>query len=426
MKQLKKGRQATWEWAGRWLRCVIFSSRQFKRDQCALRASSLTFFTLLSIVPVMAMIFGIAKGFGLKSVLEKQLFKIFPGQDAVVLRIIEFSENLLDETKGSVIALLGIALLFYTVIKMFGHIEDAFNKVWRVNRNRSIGRKFSDYTALFFTAPFLIVFSGSITIFVATKLHHFLDKLYMPAVIEKIVSFSFGVIPFISVWVLFIFFYIFIPNTKVNVKSAVVGGIVAGTVYQAGQMLYFKFQVGVSHYNAIYGSFAALPLFIIWIQISWIVLLAGVEISYALENLKTADDFDTEYTTLSFRMKKLLALRTVLLCVRRFKQGKPPLSYGEISAELRIPLEVTRQLLIELTECALLSTVKREDGSDGFQPAKDIETLHLGDVIFALEKRGDEHVAAAGTLEVEALSDTLADMEKAAERSGGHRLFKDI
>ena len=408
----------------RYARCVPFAARCFKEDQCNLRASSLTLYTLLSIVPLLAMAFGVSKGFGVEQVLEQRLLDAFPGQEEVINRVIDFSLNLLQRTKGGIIAGLGVVFLLWSVIKMLGHIEESFNKIWWVKENRPVVRKFADYIALLFVAPFFLIFSGSATIFVAARLTDFLEKSGIP--FHSLITFSLKYLPFTSIWLLFIFFYIFIPNTRVNLKTAAAGGIIAGSLYQIGQIIYLKLQVGVSHYNAIYGSFAALPLFIIWLQVSWIILLIGAEISFAFENVNNIDEQDMTYDGISIRSRKLISLRIVHLCVGRFRNGDPPVTCGELSDELKVPFKITKLFLFNLVEAGILSRVSLKEENEGYQPARPIESLSVMEVLVALEREGDTDLSIAGGQEVEVLEQSLDDISRAGFECRGERLLKDI
>jgi membrane protein len=184
--------------------------------------------------------------------------------------------------------------------------------------------------------------------------------------------------------------------------------------------------VGVSHYNAIYGSFAALPLFLIWLQASWLVLLFGAEIAFAWENSDILDQERTDFSRMSIRIRKLLALRVALACVRRFAAGQRPATDAELSADLGVPLRTVRKLLTWLRECRVLSEVVDEDGN-GFQPARDLDSMSVVSVLKALEEAGSVDAAAVdGTLEAEALSQALEAFEQAARGSSGERLLRDI
>ena len=404
---------------------IVFAVKGFREDRCDLRASSLTLFTLLSIVPVMAMAFGIAKGFGFREILEERVLELFAGQEEVIQNVLAFSTNLLEKTKGGLMAVLGIILLFYSLIKLIGHIENAFNKIWWVKGDRPLVRKFTDYIAISITAGVLIIFSSSANIFIATYLSRFLSYIALPHNVENLISLGLNIFPFLPIWILFIFFYRFIPNNKVDIKAALVGGIIAGTIYQVAQMIYLKFQVGVSSYNAIYGSFAALPLFLIWLQTSWAIVLFGAEIAFSWENTEVLETQNIEYGRISIRVKKLIVLRIVHLCVIRFANKELPASDMDIASALKIPLKIVKVLLLKLVACNVLLEVNGPNGK-GYVPASDIECLTIFEVLSAFEKRGDDIVRIGTTLEVQAFEESLNAFAKACRLSSGERNFKDI
>lgn len=396
----------------------------FGRDRCSLRASALSLFTLMSIVPVMAMAFGIAKGFGFKKFLENKVLSMFAGQEEVINTVLTFSNNLLERTQGGLMAVLGIILLIYSLVKLMGHMENAFNKIWWVTGDRAILRKITDYITISMAAGLLVIFSGSANIFITTRLAHVMALLALPQGVEHLISFGFKIFPFISVWLLFTFFYIFIPNKKVEIQAALAGGIMAGTIFQVAQMTYLTFQVGVSSYNAIYGSFAALPLFLIWLQASWTILLFGAEIAFAWENRESLRTGAVDFPQVSIHHNKLLMLRVVRFCVQNFAKGLPPAKDSLISETLGIPLNMVRALLEKLVACSILFRVDAPD--DGYTPARDIECLTVMDVVTAFEKMGEKEISLGSTLEVQALEQSLGEFEQAARRSPGERNLKDI
>jgi len=422
MNQFQKTSSLVYE---KFKKVVVFAVKGFREDRCDLRASSLTLFTLLSIVPVMAMAFGIAKGFGFQEFLEKRVLEMFAGQEEVIQNVLTFSANLLEKTKGGLMAVLGIILLFYSLIKLIGHIENAFNHIWWVKDDRPLVRKFTDYIAISITAGILVIFSSSANIFITAFLSRFLTYIALPSNVENLISLGFNIFPFLPIWILFIFFYLFIPNKKVEIKAALAGGLIAGTIFQVAQMAYLKFQVGVSNYNAIYGSFAALPLFLIWLQTSWAIVLFGAEIAFSWENTKALETQGIDYSRVSIRLRKLIVLRIVHLCVNRFANKGIPASDREIASEIKIPLKIVKVLLIKLVECRILLEASGPDNT-GYVPASDIETLTILDVLTAFEQRGDEIIEVGGTIEFDALEESLDEFARACKHSPGERNFKDI
>ncbi len=408
------------------IKVIIFAVKGFKEDRCDLRASSLTLFTLMSIVPVMAMAFGIAKGFGFKEMLEKQVLELFSGQEEIIQNVLEFSTNLLEKTKGGLMAVFSVILLFYTLIKLIGHIENAFNKIWWVNDDRPLIRKFTDYIAISITAGILLIFSSSANIFITAYLAKFLSYLNLPGNIENLISLGFNIFPFLPIWILFIFFYIFIPNKKVTVKSALAGGLIAGTIFQIVQITYLNFQVGVASYNAIYGSFAAIPLFLIWLQASWAVVLFGAEIAFYWENTEALETSGIDYARISIREKKLIGLRIVHYIINKFVKKEPPALDIDIAISIKVPLKIVKILLRQLIECHILLKVTGHNNIIGYVPASDIEGLTIFDVLTAFEQRGDDLIQVGVTIEFEALEESLNEFAKACKDSSGERKLKDI
>ena len=287
------------------LRIIILAVRGFDEDRCQLRASALTFYSLLSIVPVVAIIFGIAKGFGFQEGLEKELLDKFSEHQAVLVQVMEFAKSLLETTKGGLIAGIGLAVLFWTVIKVLGSIENSFNNVWGVKKSRPWSRKFTDYMSVLLIAPILFILSSSLMVFITSQVTFITEKFALLGYFSSLIFFLLKLLPYCIVWILFTFIYIFMPNTKVRFTSGLVGGIVAGTIYQLVQWGYIAFQVGVAKYNAIYGSFAALPLFLVWLQLSWLVVLFGAEICFSHQNVDTLSLIHISEPTRPFTLSRM-------------------------------------------------------------------------------------------------------------------------
>ena len=408
------------------LRIVLLALREFGEDRCHLRASALTFYSLLSIVPVVAMAFGVAKGFGLEKVLEKQIIKQLSGQEEVATRIIDFARSLLENTKGGLIAGIGVLLLFYTIFKVLANIEHSFNDIWGVKSPRSLGRRLSDYLAIMVVCPLLFVISHSLTVFVMGQLKIISQNGSGLALVSPLLLKILNFLPFGVIWVLFSFIYIFVPNTKVNLKSGILAGIVAGSVYQFVNWGYFKFQVGAANYGAIYGSFAALPLFLIWLQVSWLIVLLGAEICFGHQNVETYE-LEPLSQRASHSFKKLLALKMTHLLIKNFHQGKKPLTADQISRELDIPSRLVHDVLYELVEAAVLTETTGENLEIvGYQPARCIEHMTIGFVINQLEHRGIESIPIQGSESLSKLSSALRQIHETIARSPGNVPLKDL
>jgi membrane protein len=373
------------------LRVLILALGGFLRDKCLLRASALTYYSLLSIVPLFALVFGIAKGFGLETFIRNQIIQLaeranWPSE--VVEQVVLFSSKLLEATKGGLVAGIGVALLLWTAISILGNIEEAFNDIWRVRRSRSLIRKFTDYISIMVFGPILIVISSSLNVVVASEIQAIVQRIELLGAVSPFIFFLLKFLPYLSIWALLLMSYIVLPNTKVSLKSAVLAGVATGTVFQVIQWIYITFQIGASKYGAIYGSFAALPLFLAWLQLSWMIVLFGAEIAVADENYETYG-FHPDYARLSVASRKVLALKVLHLLVKRFVQGERPLTAVEISATLEIPVRLNRRLLDELIGARLVTeTCRQGHREDTYQPGLATERLTIEFALEAYEQQG--------------------------------------
>ena len=410
------------------LRIIILTLRGFDQDKCFFRASSLTFYTLLSIVPVAAMLFGIAKGFGFERMLRKELFERFPGeaQQEVLVKVIEFAESMLEATKGGLIAGIGLIVLFWSVIKVLSYIETSLNDIWKIKENRTWGRKFSDYLAVMIISPLLIIVSSSATVFITSQITQLTNQIKLLGMISPLIFLSFKLIPYVLIWILFTVIYVLMPNTKVNLKAGLVAGIIAGTIFQIVQWGYISFQVGTARYNAIYGSFAALPLFLMWVQVSWWVVLFGAELSFASQNVGTYE-YEPDSRKVSLAFKKVLILQITHLLIKNFEKGDRPLTDTEISNRLKMPIRLVHNLLFDLVESRVVAETRtKEDQVFGYQPARDIHTLTIKFVVDAIELNGINSIPVTRNAEFGALSAAIDKFRDAMEASPANQLLKDI
>lgn len=410
----------------RMLRIFLISFRQFSSDKCSLRASALTFYSLLSIVPVLAMSFGIAKGFGMEKLLREKLVEGMQGQQEVLNRIITFAETMLENTRGGVVAGVGVALLLWSVIQVLGNIESSFNDIWGIKKQRSLGRKFTDYLSMMLIAPILFVVASSATVFAASQITTLTQKITLLGAVAPLITASLKIFPYFVFWGLLTYLYIAMPNGKIHFKSAFLGGIIAGTLYQVVQWIYIRFQIGVSHAGAIYGSFAALPLFLIWLQMSWRIVLYGSELAFSHQNEATFE-FEHDCLNANYETKKLISLRIVQLCISRFTAGLPPLSAEEIAAQLEMPVRLARDLIFHLTEARILTVAEGENGRDRrYQPARDVGDMTVQFVIEQMEKAGTSDIPVAKTPELDQLHGSLVAFDHAIKKNSENKLLKNL
>lgn len=408
------------------LRVLLLSIRGFDEDKCQLRASALTFYSLVSIVPIAAMAFGIAKGFGFEKILEAQLRDKLAGHEEILTNVIQFSHSLLASTKGGLIAGVGLVVLFWAVIKMLRQIEYSFNDIWGIKEKRTIGRMFGDYLSLILVCPVILILSSGVNVFITTQVTMIMEKFTILGTFSSLIFFLLKLLPYTLMWILFTFLYIFMPNTKVRFSAGLLAGIITGTIFQIVQWAYITFQVGVVKYNAIYGSFAALPLFLAWLQLSWLIVLYGAEVSFAHQNVDTYE-FEPDALQSSRRLRTLLSLQVAGRLIKNFVQGEKPMTSTEISNELGIPIRFVKEILFELVKSNIISTVQIEGNGDlGYQPAIDINVLTIQYVIDALEKRGLNTMAFTDNPEFASLSASLEAFGRTIEQLPENRLLKEI
>jgi membrane protein len=408
------------------LRILLAAGRGFVEHRGPLQASALTFYTLLSIVPVVALAFGIAKGFDFQTVLQQRLLEKFPGQEEILTNVFGFANALLSRTKGGLVAGVGVALLFWTIIKVVGNIESAFNVIWGVRKDRPLSRKITDYLSVMFVSPVLLVVSGSATVFIASQAKMLTSRIEVLGALQPVILFALKYAPYGVMWLLFSFLYIFLPNTKVRWQSGLFAGVLAGTVYQVVQWAYITFQVGVAQYNAIYGSFAALPLLLAWLQISWFIVLAGAEVSQAHQNAEFLE-FAPDTARVSPAFRKTLALWVTNRVCLHFTAPGEPLTARDLHLITGIPHKLLAGILEELAEGGILAGIPGESSPEaGYQPAVDPERLTIAYVLETLEKKGRDDIPVAPAEELARLSSCLAEFEQTLRESPSNRLLKTV
>jgi membrane protein len=408
------------------LRIIVVSFHGFHADQCIFRASALTFYSLLSVVPIMAMAFGVAKGFGFERTLETELFATFRGQAELVEQFTVFVRSLLENTRSGVIAGVGVLLFFLTIIRVLGNIEDSFNHIWGIKKSRSLARKISDYLSAMLICPVLFILSSTTTVLIQSQVKLAVQRISLVGSISPAIFFTLNLLPYCVIWVLFTFVYMFMPNTKIKFSSGLFAGIVAGTLFQLFQWMCLSFQIAMAKYNAIYGSFAALPLFLMWLQVSWMIVLFGAEISFAHQN-EEACEFEPDCSNVSYAFKRLLTLGVLHVLVEDFSKGGKPLSAVGIAKRVEIPMRLLRDILNELVGSELISEMSNnESGQALYQPAQDIGLFTIKYVIDRLEQHGSDNIPIAGSKELNRLSESLKAFGDLVEKSPANLLLKEI
>ena len=358
---------------------LVISVNRFVGDACMVSASALTFYSVLSFIPIVALVLGIAKGFGVGKVLEQQIREQTFTDPQVMDFVVQFANHALENTKGGLITGLGIMILLWSVIKVLGNTELAMNRIWGIKRGRKLTRKFSDYLSVMFIAPILLTLISGINVFLTSNLQTIAVEEGFLLYASSLIIWLVNVLPYLLVWFLFVFLYMYMPATPVKVKYAILAGIIAGTVYQVMQWFYIRFQIGVSSYNAIYGSLAALPLLLVWLQLSWSIVLWGTELCYIFRNRHCMylNSLDRESRWIENVGQAVKILKYIS---DEYMQNKGGVTLGQISKKLKISTSKLQIVLHELVEKSVLAGW-REDDDIVYLPLRDLHQLSMADVI---------------------------------------------
>lgn len=368
------------------LRILVMTIREFLEQKASVRASALTYYTILALVPVLALVFAIAKGFGLESLLNEQLRSGLSNND-VADYLIGFSTSALNNAKGGLIAGVGVAMLLYSVFKLLNNIEEAFNTMWCVAKSRTIFRKVADYMCIMLFGPIMLLTASSATIVVRSSLRSTLTGGFSP--LQDVVLYA---LPYLMAWIVFALLYLVMPNTRVKPVPAIVAGIVSGTAFQIVQWAYITFQIGVNNAGAIYGSFAFLPLLLAWLQITWTIVLAGCKIAFSIQNVSNYR-LEHEAAELSIRAKRKLCVMIMHKIATEFKRGERLPSGGEIANSLGIGKPLFFRLTGRMRDAGLIAELEHSDNvaqdDVTFIPAMDLQRITAAEVCQRLDNLGD-------------------------------------
>jgi membrane protein len=408
------------------LRIIVLAARGFSDDKVNLRASALTFYSLLSVIPVAAIAFAIAKGFNLEANLKQLIFEKFQSQQEVLTFLQNEAEHAIAATQGGYIAGVGVIILFWSVMALLNHIESSFNHIWEIRSSRPWYRKFTDYLTIMLIAPVFIILSSGITFYISNQLPDFLSSAPMLDFFKPIVGFLIKFSPYLFSWITLTILFIIMPNAKVKFIPAFVAAIISGTILQGLQWLYIDLQFGITKLSYIYGSFAAVPLFIVWMQSSWIVVLLGAEISFANQNVSRYE-MESEALNISNYQKRALVIMIMHMIIRNFSLGEKPISSTYIAANLKIPVRLARDILQDLSSINLVSAIhENEDKERLYQPAVDINRLTVSYVFSKLDRKGVEQIMVIRNKEYEKVVFMLEKFDKMIAKSDYNILIKDL
>lgn len=401
------------------VKSFILAIRNIDGAQLFTRASALTYSTLLSIVPLLAVLFAIARGFGFQNIVKSQLFSYFAGQEELLNKATAFIDKSIEYAQGGVFLGIGIVLLLYTVINLLSNIEDNFNKMWQVKTGRTYFRMFTDYLALIIITPVFLICNAGVTIVLnSTAEQQYILGLVMSPIMT--------IIPFLITILLFTILYIYIPNTKVKFRSALFGGIFTGIAFQVFQILYINGQIWISKYNAIYGSFAALPLLLLWLQLTWFFILFGVQLSFAFQNVNKFS-FEHETSNISRRYKDFVTLLIMTLIIKRFEKGDAPYTADELSEHYKIPTKLTSDTLFHLQEVGLLVQTPTADSLvPAYLPSLDINHITVSFLFEKIDRYGSEDFMIDTDIKFHSEWETILKIREFDDHLNGCKLLKDL
>ena len=350
----------------KWTRISAITAKESLKNKISLRAASLTYVTLVSIVPVFAFAFSIGKGLGFSDKLKAFLISkvaastaLHAGDEASgVSFALDKVFNYIEKTNFETLGAIGVITLIYLVIQLLGSIETTFNDIWGVTVQRSLRRKFTDYISVVVIFPFFVLSAATFTAALAS--HRFTDLLYAKGSIGFLIKTAISYSSYIFLWIAFFALYMFMPNTKVKFSSALAGGIIGGTSWEIIQWVYFHFQIGISNYNVIYSTMAALPIFLLWIYLSWEILLFGAEVSFAHQTVGSYR-FRDKGKKLQKKAAEILALSIVFKIANNFADGKKPFGIKHLSDSFGVRPDVIKPVIDNLKENEILYDAAGED-----------------------------------------------------------------
>ncbi len=398
-------------WKVNLMKTVNLSVRSFLNADLQNRAAALTYQTLLAIVPALALIFAICRGFGFQNLVESQMFNSFPAQSKALATALKFVDSYLAQSSEGIFVGIGIVFLLWTLISLISNVEDAFNKIWGIPQGRTLWRKITDYTAIFLILPILMICASGITVFMSTTIQNSLPFDFMSPVVSTLLDCS----SLVLVWLFFAGSYLLIPNTKVKFKNAFIAGILAGTAFLVLQWLFVNGQIYVTRYNAIYGSFSFLPLLLIWLQLVWLITLSGAVYCYSSQNIFEYS-FSDDIAKISddYRWRIIISVMTVT--VIRFVKGEKPLTDHQISEQYGLPIPMVTAAVNRLLSCGLLLHVVNKPGDDSFSvsPAVNPATLTLGEVIRRVGDNGSKGFIPGFDLRFRHINSTIDSIKETA------------
>lgn len=406
----------------RWLvkqyKLLFYTARGVLEHDTFVRSAALTFYTLMSLVPIIAVIFAIVKGLGQADRMVESLYGLFPQNPEIVSYLIGFAEKALLRTQGGLVATVALLMLFWTVIRVFSSIESAFNNIWEVKVERGITRQYTDYLAVLLIVPVLWISAGALGAYARELIPS--DGAWYYVLLSRLMS-------LLVIWIMFTLLYMIIPNTKVRFPSALMAGIVAGTLFLGFQWGYVYLQKLMTSYNAIYGSFVALPLLLVWMQTSWQIFLFGGELSFAYQNVSRFDE-ERESLKINYDLRRKIMLAAMLTVIRHFRDKGGALPTEKIREHLGLPTRIINDILFQLVQARQLIEVHMGEGERqmGYTPAYDITQMTICGVLEAVDDHGESDFKLTPTRDMTRIDHELEQLKTEGRRSSNNEKLIDL
>lgn len=409
------------------VKAVVLSIRFFIKDRVMERASALTYYTMLAIVPIMALLIGIASGFISHDELKMILLHYMPAQQQVIDYIFDFASNYLEHNRTGIVMGIGIIMLLYVVVNLIDNIETVFNNIWQQSNGRSLARKVTDYLSVIMLVPLFLFVSSGMEIYLQTYLKTAVIDTELGNTMLRVLKWT----PFVLTILMFTMMYIVIPNTKVHFRNAFIAGVISGSAFIGFQQIYITGQIWVSNYNAIYGSFAALPLFMLWVRTSWVIVLYGAALSYSCQNISFYD-FESDDKHISRMYRDFLCMLVAGVVYKRFSQGEQAPTTADIYKDMQLPYRIAGQIIEKLSNrgiiCATVPVIagSLDDDTPRWVPGRDISKYSITDLKSELESKGITDFNIKYTEKYSKQWQLLLSLQKDAEQKGKDYLVKDI
>ena len=392
------------------MRTIALVVRGFTSKNLNDQAKALTYSLIFAVVPILAMIVAVAKGFGVADVIEQQLNASFLGETNMVPTIMSMVERYLETAQGGVFIGIGILILLWAVYSFFQSVESAFNRIWNVKKSRSILRQATTYIAIVVLIPVLIVCSAGLNIFVHSA---FENVVHAQGIHEALHTGGVKFLQFLMCWLMFTIMYIAVPNTKVRFMSALIPGVIMGTLFQLLQMLSVYLIALLGRTSIVYGAFASIPILMTWLQWTSLLILIGAEMSYAIQNNEEFE-YEHDLNRMSRRYKDFIMLYLLSIIIKRFENDEAPLTAHELAIRDHLPIRVVNQLVGRLVETGVVREVFQEEDDEEkrFQPALDTHKISIGMVIDRIDAQGAEEFLASPTEEMQAFWERYIEVKK--------------